>query len=54
MIIGALKENKKDENRVALTPESAQLLAKLGHTCLIEKVLVLVQALLMLNIRQLA
>ena len=24
MIIGALKENKKDENRVALTPESAQ------------------------------
>ena len=31
MIIGALKENKKDENRVAiefLTPESAQLLAK--------------------------
>jgi len=37
MIIGALKENKKDENRVALTPESAQLLAKLGHKCLIEK-----------------
>ena len=35
MIIGALKENKKDENRVALTPESAQLLAKLGHKCLI-------------------
>ena len=37
MIIGALKENKKDENRVALTPESAELLAKLGHKCLIEK-----------------
>ena len=37
MIIGALKENKKDENRVALTPESAQLLTKLGHRCLIEK-----------------
>ena len=37
MIIGALKENKKDENRVALTPESAQLLAKLGHKCIIEK-----------------
>ena len=37
MIIGALKENKKDENRVALSPESAQLLAKLGHKCLIEK-----------------
>ena len=37
MIIGALKENKKDENRVALTPGSAQLLAKLGHKCLIEK-----------------
>ena len=37
MIIGALKENKKDENRVALTPESAQLLSKLGHKCLIEK-----------------
>ena len=37
MIIGALKENKKDENRVALTPESAQLLGKLGHKCLIEK-----------------
>jgi len=37
MLIGALKENKKDENRVALTPESAQLLAKLGHKCLIEK-----------------
>ena len=37
MIIGALKENKKDENRVALTPESAELLVKLGHKCLIEK-----------------
>ena len=37
MIIGALEENKKDENRVELTPESAQLLAKLGHKCLIEK-----------------
>ena len=37
MIIGALKENKKDENRVALTPESAQLLAKLGYRCVVEK-----------------
>ena len=37
MIIGALKENKKDENRIALTPESAELLAKLGHKCIIEK-----------------
>ena len=37
MIIGALNENKKDENRVAITPESAQLLTKLGHKCLIEK-----------------
>ena len=52
MIIGALKENKKDENRVALTPESAELLAKLGHKCLIEKGAALGRVLLMLSIRQ--
>ena len=53
MIIGALKENKKDENRVALTPESAQLLAKLGHKCLIEKGAASELVSLMQNINQL-
>jgi NAD(P) transhydrogenase subunit alpha len=37
MFIGALKENEKDENRVALTPESAKHIKKLGHICLLEK-----------------
>ncbi len=36
MKIGALKETAEGENRVALTPESARALKKLGHTCLIE------------------
>jgi len=37
MFVGALKENEKEENRVALTPESAKYIQKLGHVCLIEK-----------------
>ncbi|PVH30103.1 Re/Si-specific NAD(P)(+) transhydrogenase subunit alpha [Pararhodobacter oceanensis] len=36
MKIGAPKEIFPGENRVAMTPESAQALQKLGHTCLIE------------------
>ena len=37
MIIGIPKEIKKDENRVALTPEGAKLLVSHGHKVLIEK-----------------
>ncbi len=36
MKIGALKEIFAGENRVAMTPESALQLVKLGHTCCIE------------------
>ena len=36
MIIGCPKELLKGENRVALTPESAKQLQKLGYTCLLE------------------
>ena len=36
MRIGAPTERHKGEARVALTPDSAQQLQKLGHTCLIE------------------
>lgn len=36
MKIGALKERLEGENRVALTPESARQLSKLGHACWIE------------------
>ncbi|MCB5409277.1 Re/Si-specific NAD(P)(+) transhydrogenase subunit alpha [Pseudogemmobacter faecipullorum] len=36
MKIGALKEAFAGENRVAMTPDSALLLSKLGHECLIE------------------
>ena len=36
MIIGCPKEVFKGENRVALTPESAKQLQKLGYTCLLE------------------
>ena len=36
MIIGCPKEIFKSENRVALTPESANQLQKLGYTCLLE------------------
>ncbi|HHX88580.1 MAG TPA: Re/Si-specific NAD(P)(+) transhydrogenase subunit alpha [Paracoccus sp.] len=36
MKIGAPKENFPDENRVAMTPDSAVQLRKLGHECLIE------------------
>ena len=34
--IGALKEIFAGENRVAMTPDSALQLQKLGHSCLIE------------------
>jgi NAD(P) transhydrogenase subunit alpha len=34
--IGALKEIFEGENRVAMTPDSALALAKLGHSCVIE------------------
>ena len=37
MKIGAPKEIFPGENRVAMTPESALQLQKLGHTCVIEK-----------------
>lgn len=36
MKIGAPKESAKGEARVALTPDSAQQLHKLGHECLVE------------------
>ncbi|HBM28811.1 MAG TPA: NAD(P)(+) transhydrogenase (Re/Si-specific) subunit alpha, partial [Halomonas sp.] len=36
MKIGAPKESARGEARVALTPESAKHLQKLGHECLIE------------------
>ena len=36
MIIGSPKEIFIGENRVALTPESAKQLQKLGYTCLLE------------------
>ena len=36
MKIGAPKELATGEARVALTPDSAQLIQKLGHECLIE------------------
>ncbi len=36
MKIGAPKENFKNENRVALSPQSAQQLMKLGYECFIE------------------
>ena len=36
MNIGALKERADSESRVAMTPESAQALQKLGHECFVE------------------
>ena len=36
MKIGAPKEIFEGENRVAMTPDSATQLMKLGHTCVIE------------------
>ena len=39
MIIGSPKEIFKGENRVALTPESAKQLQKLGYSCLLETIL---------------
>ncbi|MBT5548326.1 MAG: hypothetical protein HOJ78_03975, partial [Gammaproteobacteria bacterium] len=36
MKIGALKETSSGEQRVALTPDSAIKLNKLGHECLVE------------------
>ena len=37
MKIGAPKETAADEARVAMTPQSAKDLQKLGYECLIEK-----------------
>lgn len=37
MIIGALKELKKGENRAALTPSGAEVLTQQGHKVLVEK-----------------
>ena len=37
MKIGALKEISLGERRVALTPDSASQLQKLGYTCVLEK-----------------
>ena len=36
MIIGSPKEIFKGENRVAMTPESAKQLQKLGYKCILE------------------
>nr|WP_316652219.1 Re/Si-specific NAD(P)(+) transhydrogenase subunit alpha [uncultured Gellertiella sp.] len=36
MIIGALREIAENENRVAMTPDSAAQLQKLGHACVVE------------------
>ncbi len=36
MKIGAPKESARGEARVALTPESAKQIQKLGHECLVE------------------
>ncbi len=36
MKFGALRETSDGENRVALTPNSARQIQKLGHTCIIE------------------
>ncbi|QWK80678.1 Re/Si-specific NAD(P)(+) transhydrogenase subunit alpha [Ochrobactrum sp. BTU1] len=36
MKIGALREKVEGENRVAMTPDSALLLQKLGHDCFVE------------------
>ncbi|SDN03817.1 Re/Si-specific NAD(P)(+) transhydrogenase subunit alpha [Ensifer sp. YR511] len=36
MIIGALKETAANESRVALTPDSAAQLQRLGHSCVVE------------------
>ena len=36
MKVGALKEIKQGEARVALTPDSAQMIQKLGHDCYVE------------------
>ena len=36
MIIGSPKEIFKNENRVAMTPESAKQLQKLGYQCILE------------------
>ena len=36
MKIGALRETYPGESRVALTPDSALQLQRLGHTCMIE------------------
>ena len=37
MIIGSPAERSSSEARVALTPESAKQLQKLGHDCIIQK-----------------
>ena len=36
MIIGSPKEIFKGENRIAMTPESAKQLQKLGYKCILE------------------
>ena len=41
MKIGSPAERTSAESRVALTPESAKQLQKLGHECLIQKGLAL-------------
>ncbi len=37
MIVGILKEIKAEENRVCMTPAGAEILARKGHTVLVEK-----------------
>ena len=37
MIIGILKEIKKEENRVSMTPGGVELMSENGHTVLVEK-----------------
>ena len=36
MIIATIKETSENENRVAITPESAKFLIKLGHEIIIQ------------------
>jgi alanine dehydrogenase len=37
MIVGIMKENRADENRVAMTPAGVEVMRQNGHTVLVEK-----------------
>ena len=38
MIVGVLKENKAEENRVSLSPGGVEFMRQNGHTVLVEKI----------------